>query len=711
LKRERVKTKEKSAIKVKPVGLRAAGHIGAAIGKLLLTVFLICIITGSIVAVVAVVYVINYVKPYTIDLSSAKLKATSMVYATDPATNKPIKIAELSGDQNRIWVDLPDVPDNLKNAVVSTEDQRFYEHDGVDIKRTISVALNMILPFYGSKQGGSTITQQVVKNLAVNFTNRGVEVKVREIITALDLEKKYTKDQILESYLNTIDLANGCFGMQTAANVYFGKQLKELDLAQCAILAGITQSPTYYSPYTHPDHIKTRQEYVLKKMLELNKITKEQYTAAVAEKLIYVPLKTPMRSWFVDQVFTDVTADLMQQKGFTLTQAQNYIFTQGLQIYTTENPLVQAAMEKIYYNDSTWPVSYDKKKYESAMIIMDYSGRVQGVVGGRGVKTQNLMKNRATSKLFTRQPGSAIKPIGVYGPAIEYNLINYSTVFNDSPPITNDKGQPWPKDDGGSWSNSNKTVAQALALSINTIAVRVDQLLTPKVTVDFLSNKLGISTLVKTTDKNGNNDLGIATAIGAITQGVTVEEMAGAYQVFGNGGRYTKPYTYTKVLDVDGNVVLQTKPVSSKAFSPETATIMNKLLQNNVQTGTGWNARITGYQIGGKTGTTTGSIDRWFAGITPDYVAVVWTGYEKAGDGDLGTGRNPAVDMWANVMKQVPLKTKAFPTWGNVEKANYDEATGLITQGGGKEGWYKADDPVLTAPTSAPVDSTVTTTP
>ncbi|HCC00343.1 MAG TPA: transglycosylase [Ruminococcaceae bacterium] len=644
--------------------------------KVLLTLFLLIIITGSIVVGALSVYILVFVKPQNIDLTNAQLKFTSMIYANDSSGN-PQVVSQINGGVDRIWVGIDQVPDNLKNAFISTEDQRFYEHEGVDWKRTISAFANFFLHFYASDQGGSTITQQLIKNINGDTFNRKPGVKIQEIVTALNLEKRFSKDQILESYLNTIPLGGSSYGVQAASNVYFGKNVKDLDLAQCAVLAGLTQSPNNYNPLKYPDRAKQRQLYVLKNMLGQKMITQAQYDQASTEQLSYVGQKAEIRSWFADQVVEDVTNDLVKQKGYTKAYAENMVLNQGLKIYSTVDQGVQSSMDSIYQANSSNTDIWLKGKsgtYQSAMIVMNYSGAVMGIEGGRGAKTTNSGWDRATDS--TRSPGSSIKPIGVYGPAIENGLITWSSSFKDSPPTTVG-GSPWPHNDD-EWSEQMMSVPDALAQSKNTIAVRIEQMLKPINTINFLTNNLGFTTLQKTTDKNGNNDNGLSVALGSLTNGVSVETMAAAYQPFGNGGIYNKPYTYTKVLDSNGNVLLENKPTASRAFSQETSTIMNRLLQYDVTNGTGAAAKLSETEVGGKTGTTDNGLDRWFVGITPDYVGAVWCGYDK--NKEMYTTNNPSVYVWHSVMDKVQssIPSKTFPVWGNVVQSN--------------GGWYKPGD-------------------
>ncbi len=651
--------------------------------RVLLTIFLLLVITGSIVVGTLAIYVLVFVKPENIDLANASLKFTSLVYATDDS-GSTYTLSQINGSQNRIWISIDQIPDNMKNAFVSTEDQRFYEHEGVDWKRTVSAFANFFLHFYATDQGGSTITQQLIKNIDGNTYNRNPTVKIKEIVTALQLEKKYSKDQILESYLNTIPLGGSAYGVQAAANTYFGKNVQDLDLAQCALIAGLTQAPNSDNPLKYPAKAKKRQLYVLKNMLDQKMITQAQYTAAAAEALTYVNTQTTttIHSWFVDQVTEDVIDDLVSEKGYKRAYATSLVLNGGLKIYSTYNSDVQTAMDSVYVtnanNSDDW-LSGKNGTYQSAMVVMNYSGAVLGIEGGRGTKTANLTFSRATNML--RSPGSAIKPIGVYGPAIDMGLINWSSTFQDAPITSN--GSLWPHNDD-SWTYENMSVPEALAQSKNTIAIRIEQLLTPANTLNYLINKLGFTTLVKTADKNGNSDTNLGIGIGSLTKGVSVEAMCAAYQVFGNGGVYHKPYTYTKVLDSNGNVLLQNKTTSVQAFSKETATIVNRLLQNDVTNGTGYNAKLSTTTVGGKTGTTDSGRDRWFVGITPDFVGAVWSGYDD--NKEMYTTNNPSVLAWRKVMEQIKANQtyKTFSVWGNVVQ-------------GSDGGWYKASSASSTA--------------
>jgi penicillin-binding protein 1A len=666
----------------------------AKVGKAILAIFLICVITGSIVIGALVIYVIKVDDPGALDLNSAKLDYTSIIYATDTKTGKPFELQRLYKTENRIWVELKAVPENLKWAFVCTEDQRFYEHGGVDWKRTFGAFVNLFTHLNNSSGGGSSITQQLVKNITNNskptFTR-----KIQEILIAQNTENQYSKDQILEGYLNTIPLGERCFGVQTASNTYFGKDVSKLDLAECAVMAGITNATDYYDPIKHPDNAKTRQKTILIHMLEQGKITRIQYDAAISEKLVYntvqvVAQKQTKQSYFVDQVITDVTNDLISRKGYTKEYAQNLIFSQGIKINATIDTQVQSIMDGVYTNDKNFTKTKSDIQPQSAMIMVDYSGKIVGIEGGRGQKVGDMVLDRATKS--QRQPGSTIKPLAVYGPAIEWNQITYSTIFNDSPPTTKN-GKLWPTDEGGSWSKSDVPVVTAISKSLNTVAVRIMQKITPQKSYDFLTKKLGFTSIVP-------QDNTLALTIGALTNGITLREMAGGYEMFGNSGKYVKPYTYTSVLDNTGAVLLENKGVPVQIIGDDSAFVMNQLMQEVIKTGTGTPAKLPNMTLAGKTGTTSDNKDRWFAGITPYYVGVTWYGYDQPKE-IIVSGNNPALLAWKAVMSQVvnakigTQPNKGFPTSGGVVQETYCLDSGEIATNNCPRkavGYYKANN-------------------
>lgn len=673
-------------------------NVAASVGKGILTIVLVAVIFCCVVAGALTLYVVNFVKPYNISLSENDLKSTSIVYAKDASSNNQTAIAEVSGTENRIWVSLGNTPKNLRNAIISTEDMRFNEHEGVDFRRTAYSFFNMIFHFNKTNQGGSTITQQLIKNIQGNISERTPAVKIREIITAVDLEKKYSKDQILEDYMNVIPLGNSCYGVQTAANMYFGKDVKDIDLAQCALLAGIIQAPESYEPYNHMAQAQVRQRYVLKNMLQQKMITNAEYTAALNEKITLTAKKATVRSWFVDQVIRDVIADLQSQKGYSAAVAENYLYTGGLRIYTTEDTKIQSVIDQVYTaNSDEYFKAWDGSKYQSSMLICDYTGKILGMVGSTGTKSGNMVLNRAT--MSYRPAGSSFKPICTYALAVEKGLVNWSSMIDDSP-SENVNGSQWPKDDEP-WTMAPMTLDKALYDSRNAVAVRVFNKLNPGAngtSFNFLTQKLGFSeSLSKDLDVNKDSDAtSKGLTLGMFSQkskGVSAREMAAAYQIFGNGGIYYKPYTYTSVTDASGNVILQNRPVGIQAVNSDTSTILNRMMQDVVKTGTGTGAQLSDCPVAGKTGTTPDNYDRWWVGCTPEYVGAVWTGYDTPRN--IGRGDNPAVTIWHAVFEKIEENRntqKDFPYSGTVVQEAYDAVTGKLSSGGSMTGWYSTSD-------------------
>jgi len=590
------------------------------------------------------------------------LDFSSVVYSIDEETGQPVELERLYAEQNRVWVDLEDTPLHLKQAFIAIEDERFESHKGVDWKRTMGATINFI--FKGNRSyGGSTITQQLIKNITGDDERSPIR-KIQEIVRAINLERKMSKDQIVEMYMNTIYLGQGCHGVQTAANVYFSKDVSELSLAECASIAGITQYPAKYDPLLNFEAHKEKQEIVLGKMLELGYINQEEHDEAVSAelKLIKGTSKTgnaKIQSYYVDQVVLDVMNDLMTRNKMSESAATKAIFKGGLKIYANIDPKVQEGMESVFENNKNFPGSGT----QSAMVVIDpYTGQVKGIVGGRGEKTGNRVLNRATQSL--RQPGSSIKPLSVFAPAIEYGLITPATMVDDTPLTI------------GDWSPRNSdrdfmgpiTTRVALEKSRNIPAVRILDKLTVDRSFDFMTSKLGFTSLVsheKREDGKIYSDKFLSSlGLGGLTDGVSVMEMTAAYASFVNGGIYTKPTTYTKVIDANGRVILENKIESHRAMSEGTAYTMAKMLSGVVQYGTGTGARLSGNIFaGGKTGTTTGDIDRWFAGITPNYAGVVWFGYDTPKQ-MTGLG-NPCVSLWKKVMdsihKGITINTLPYP--------------------------------------------------
>ncbi len=539
---------------------------------------------------------------------------TSFIYGYDK-NNKEVELTRLHGDENRIWVNLEDMSEYLPKAFVSIEDKRFEKHNGVDWIRTAGV---IVKPQNLGKQGGSTITQQLIKNLT-DEKQVTVARKFNEILSALNLERYFEKDDILEAYLNTIYLSEGCYGVKTAAEEYFGKDVKDLNIAECACIAGITQFPTKYDPLINTEENKTRQKQVLGAMLEEGAITQEQYDEAINYKLIFTNSKeykgsqvssnvdgsktNVIDSWYIDYVIRTVIDDLIEN-GYTKRKAQALVYGGGLKIYTAIDFDVQDALETVYENRK----GVYEENSQSAMVVMDYKGRVLGIVGGLGKKDNVMGFNRAVDA--KRQPGSAFKPLAVYAPALEKSLKDpnfdfyWSTLIKDAP--TEDikvDGKPWPTNEGGGYSSKKLTIQSGIARSLNTISARTLLQVGLDYSYNFLTEKFHISSMI-------DQDCAPAPlATGALTNGASVLDITAAYQAFGNGGKYYYPYCYYKVTDFQGNTILESTPdtTNEQALSESTAWIMNKLLQTVMTSGTGTTYKISGVQCIGKTGTTTGS--------------------------------------------------------------------------------------------------------
>ena len=659
-----------------------AGRVILGILKVIGTLILIGCTTGAILACFAATYIKTVIIPQDyVDASAYSMNLSSTIYYTDPATGEARELRTLHGEENRVKVDYEEIPEDLINALVAIEDQRFWKHQGVDWRRTGGAFLNM---FLGMKDtyGGSTITQQLIKNMTQN-DDVTVKRKILEIFRALEFERNYSKEEILEMYLNYIYLGGSCYGVGTASLTYFGKPVSELSLAQCASLIGITNNPSRYDPYISDytlEQNKLRQEIILNEMLEQGYITQAEHDAAVAEELVFVgrgqgTTSTTVYSYFEDQLIKDVIADLKAEYDLSDQMASQWVYNGGLSIYCTQDPEIQAKVDAVYEDLSNFnATSSTGAQLQSAITVIDNAtGNVVAVAGGVGEKTGSLTLNRALSQ---RQPGSAIKPLAVYAPALDLGVITPATVIDDSPySFDGDGGSPWPVNSYGYYRGLTN-VYNGLQDSINTLAVKVlANYTSPQVAYDFLVNNLGFSTdhLVVQEERNGTvfSDIGLAQlALGGLTDGVTTLEMASAYSAFPRGGLYIEPRTYTKVERVDPDtgavtVLLDNQAESHAAMKDSTAWYINTMLQNVVRNGTGTSARFEGstMPIAGKTGTTTSRKDLYFVGYSAYYTAAVWSGFDQPERMSSGLQQQSAV-TWKKVMSAIHegLEDKSFPT-------------------------------------------------
>ena len=677
---------------------RVIGRIISYILNALLTVMLICLITGIIVATVFAVYVKNNIDPY-IDPAVFRVNSnqTTKIYYMDYTDREnrignmvEIKDEQLFGSENSVWVSYTKIPENLVNAFVAVEDKRFWSHNGVDWFRTANAVLNYFIPLKEDSGGGSSITQQTIKNLTQE-KDYTPQRKIQEILRALNLEKQLDKTQILELYLNNIYLSQNCYGVQAAAYTYFNKDVSELSLIECAAIAAITNSPTRYDPVQNPEKQKERRNKILNHMLEQGYITQTEYDGAYDAEL-YLNYQgrasdaaVSTNSWYTDQVMKEVAYALVAEKGYNLEMAYNLIYTGGLQIITLQDPDVQSLLDEVFTNDANFPRTNNAVQPQASGVIIDpATGDVLGIAGRRGEKQANLLLNLATDA--TRSPGSSIKPVSVYAPALENGLITYGSVYDDVPVMFNYAKDDEEKENAIAWPknlpevyNGLTTVHDAVTRSVNTVAVRILQELTTEKSFDFVKNTLQMHSFIEYDTLPGG--IGITDkdlsplALGGMNYGVTNLEITAAYQIFANGGVYNKPRTWLKVLDSEGNLVLENKAESYIAISEQTASLMTKMLQNVVTRGTATAVTLkNNVNVAGKTGTSSSDVDRWFIGYTPYYVGGIWFGYEMPQS--LGTlSWSPATVAWDIIMTELhkPIISSGQPL------ETFQMADGIVT--------------------------------
>ena len=691
-------------------------------------------------------------------------------YATflyDDAGNQIRKLA--APDSNRLPVTLDQIPVDLQHAVVAIEDERFYEHNGIDVKGILRAGMKALTTGDFS-EGASTITQQLLKNnVFTNWTSESTQLerftrKIQEQYLAVQVEKKTDKDTILENYLNTINLGAGSYGVQAAARQYFDKDVWDLNLSECATLAGITQNPTKFNPIINPDSNRKRRKEVLQHMLDQNYITQDQYDEALADD-VYSRIQAAQEknsstentvyTYFEDELTDQIINDLMNIKGYTKKQATNLLYSGGLKVYTTQDSKIQNILDEEYADPSNYPdtvqyeldyaltvtdpdgnqVNYSKEmlqlyfqnedpdfdllfdspedgqtyvdKYkasilangskvlaervnfapqpQSSMSVIDqHTGYVKALIGGRGEKTASLTLNRATDT--TRQPGSTFKIVSTYAPALNEKGMTLATTFED---------EPYEYPDGSPVNNATRsyngttTIRTAIQNSINVVAVKCLEKVTPELGLKYLDN-FGFTTLAHGTeadkDANGNvwSDANLATALGGITRGVTNVELCASYAAIANGGNYIKPIYYTKILDHNGNVLIENTAAERSVIKESTAFLLTSAMEDVVKQGTGTACQLDNMPVAGKTGTTEAYNDLWFVGYTPYYTCAVWSGYdnnEKLPD----YARNFHKALWKKVMTRIHegLPSKEFEKPASVEKLSVCEETGLLPRAGG----------------------------
>ena len=679
------------------------------LGKCVLTVGLVGVISACIVGVVMVVYIVsNFDATGKLpELGKFSMDNRSVIYVMNEDGEYEEYQNLLGG--NTVWTDLEKIPVNLQNAVIAIEDERFRDHEGVDWKRTIGAMVNLVanrvFNLGTTEYGGSSITQQLIKVTTQN-NEHSIERKINEIMLAIELEKsEYTKDQVLEGYLNNMPLTGDLVGVGIGARYYFGKEVTDLSLAECAVMASITNNPSVYDPYAHPENIRTRQKIVLSMMYEQGFITKDEYVQALNEELVFKSSAAhqSIQDYYVDQVIEDVIADLMDEYGYSYNYAENMVFYGGLNIYSAEDPKLQAAVEEVYKNEKNYPAlrPKDEEHPQTAFIAVDYNGRVIATIGGRGEKTANRVLNRSTQSV--RSPGSSIKPITAYGPAIALDLVHYSSPVRDAP-ILLPNGTKWPHNYEMKTTPDNGYVLLGVALqkSLNTVAARLVQQLTPQRSYEYATNIFQLSTLVENKAINGSiftdKDLS-PLALGAFTEGVTARDMATAYAVYGSGGYHNDPYTYYSVTtgDIgDETVLLEGGKNAVEVLDPQTCYVMIKLMQRVTTYGTAADLSKSwpGWEIYGKTGTSESNRDVYFTGGTPYYAAASWFGYDN-NQVMIRTQTGYAKSLWNKAMKALHknLQIKEFEMPEGVQSWKYCTASGKRANAGcpsTQTGYYKS---------------------
>ena len=600
-------------------------------------------------------------------------------------------IATLNGDENRKWVAYAEMPEYLPKMFIALEDERYYEHHGIDLKRTIGATAGFIFGGGSSSYGGSTITQQLIKNTFKDDEDSGlagVQRKIREMARAYNVENVLSKTEILELYLNKIFMGGTYYGVQTASEYYFSKNVQDLSLAEAAYLVGINTSPNAYEPFSTEqeeiDRIKYKTKVVLEKFKEEApnleyELTDEVYNAALAEVdagLAFqkgsVTTGANSYTYHTAAAIEQIIKQLQEEKELTYDAARAMIYNNGYTIYTTQKTSVQNAMQEEYYKDKYIKTSKTTKDEngnfvhsQSAMVIIDHTnGQVVGTMGGLGTDSLTSGQNRATQS--TRQPGSSIKPISVIAPALEKGVIVASTVFDNSTTTFGGNFTP------SSSTSGLTTVRHGIEISSNIMQCKILSLLGVSNSISFTKN-MGITSLVTSKEDSIHNDESLPSmALGGLTNGVSPLEMAAAYAAIANNGEYISPTFYTKVVDSDGNTIIECKQETRQVMSAQNAYVLKKILTEPVRGngGTATTCWISGMEVGAKTGTTNDNYDRWLCGITPYYAAATWTGFDKNEDINRYYYGNPSAQLWGTIMRAIH---KELPN------KSFDRPSGVVT--------------------------------
>ncbi|MCQ2452861.1 MAG: PBP1A family penicillin-binding protein [Oscillospiraceae bacterium] len=626
--------------------------------KIVCTAVLVLITTLLVFACLFCMYCkTNFSQGLNVEYEDFSLALSSVIYTENKSTGQLDELLTITSSEYRMWVDYESLPDVVEKAVVAIEDKRFYKHQGVDWYRTSGAFVNMFLSM-SNTFGGSTITQQLIKNLTQD-DDVTVQRKLLEIFRALEFEKQYSKEEIMEMYLNVVYFGHGCYGIGAAADYYFGKEVSELTAAEAACIIGITNNPSMYSPFINKEGNKKRQMEILNQMYEQGYLTEAEFKQASEQELEFDTgeddINSNVYTWFEEALLDDLIRDLAQLKNVSESTAELLLLTGGYKIVATVDREVQAAIDEVYGDPNNLSgMSGSSQQPQSAIVVIDpYTGDIKGMSGGVGSKDGNLLWNRATDS--KRQPGSSFKPIASYAPAIEYGVVTPQTHIEDGKDV---------KLNGTSWMTLNFdysymgiiTIEQALKYSINTVAAQLVDKLSPSVSFEFVRSKAGISTLTI-------EDMDYAPmAVGALSYGVTVRDMASAYTMFVNSGMRSKGRTYKYIYDNNDKLVYENVTEQVAAISDKTAYWMTYMMKQSANYGTGGVSNLDNMPTAGKTGTTQDRFDRWFVGYSPYYVAACWVGYDNPAR--ISYSGNPAATMWKKVMEKihVGLERREFNT-------------------------------------------------
>ncbi len=704
----------------------------------LLSLFLICIITGTIVATAATIYVLDFMdESSTITLEEMKMSYNSNVFAYDKE-GKLINLYEVPNEIQRIPVNLDQIQQHTLDAFIYTEDERFYTHDGVDYKNTIGAFMNLVFSFWDTERGGSTITQQLIKNVTGD-DDPSPSRKIREIFRAMTLEKNYPKDKIIETYLNYIGFGGAANGIQMASMKYFGKDVEDLTIAESAVLASIPQSPEAINPFagytddqtgdwvnTGRERNRERMEYVLWQMYDHGAITYDEYQMSLAEHIIYTDTQEykdlhpeleaeksqdeAATSWVVDAAIREVQAYLMETFNVDAQEALERFNTGGYQVYTTVDLEMQKYVEEKFLDLNNLVKASSVAKYEDtnkdgviddkdtviypqvAFIAMDYEGNILSVVGATGKKEDALIWNYATME--PRQPGSTMKPVAGYSYGIYTDKFHWGSMVKDYS-LTVD-GELWPHNYGGSAGTGKEVPLQyALMRSLNTVSARLVDALTPEAVFKFSRDNLGLK--LTEIDGKGNTDMALSPlSVGALTYGVTMQNMVNAYIPFGNGGTYYNSRIVSRLEQGNHELVYENNGDPHEAVDPETAYVMNRMMKTVVSAqGTAGAARLANKEVVGKTGTTQNWDDLWFIGLTEDFVSGAWIGYVQR---DQIKANPSSAQLWYNIIGEYAnsLDTDAsYPECETVVKAAICTNSGLIASKScpkGETGYWKSSN-------------------